>query len=105
MTRLWEADILHNRMWSLSNPRIQGAIICMVIAVVYVFIWPGRKDPEGFRQKPLWIQIVLRWFHSLTWVLIALATLIWSKVPAAAAFFVYLIFILTMARERNTFRR
>lgn len=92
-------------MWTLSNPRVQAAIICTVIAILYIFIWPGRKDPEGFRRKPLWTQIVLRWFHSLTWVLIALAILMWSKIPAAAAFLVYLLFIFTMARERNTSRR
>jgi hypothetical protein len=77
----------------------------MVIAAVYVYLWPGRKDPERVRQRPLWVQVVLRWFHSLTWVLIALACLLWSKVPAFAAFVVYLIFLLTMMGDRKAVDR
>jgi hypothetical protein len=89
-------------MWSLNNPRIQAAAICLLIALVYVFIWPGRKNPERTRQYPIWQRIVLRWFHSLTWVLIAVACVTWSKLPAAAAFVVYMVFLFATLRARNT---
>jgi hypothetical protein len=82
-------------MWSLAYPNVRGALICLVIAVVYVFLWPGRNDRERFRQLPLWRRIVLRWFHSLTWVLIAVACLYWSKLTAILAAVVYVIFLVT----------
>ena len=90
-------------MWSLANPQVRAALICVVIAVVYIFIWPARKDPERFSQLPLWRRIVPRWFHSLTWLLIALACLLWSKLTAIAACAVYLLFVWT-ARERSLTR-
>ena len=86
-------------MWSLANPQVRGALICLVIAVVYVFLWPGRNDPERMRQLPLWRRIVVRWFHSLTWALVAVACLLWSKLTAIAACLVYLVFMVT-ARMR-----
>jgi hypothetical protein len=80
---------------------MQGALVALVIALVYVFIWPGRRHPENMRRFPLWQRLVLRWFHSLTWILIAVACLIWSKFVAAAAGVVYLIFLFTSLRVRN----
>jgi len=82
-------------MGSLANPQVRGALICLVIAVVYIFLWPGRNDRERFRQLPLWRRIVLRWFHSLTWVLIGVACLLWSKLTAIAACIVYVVFLVT----------
>ena len=82
-------------MWSLTNPQVRGALICLVIAVVYIFLWPGSNDRERFRQLPLWRRIVLRWFHSLTWVLIGVACLLWSKLTAIAACIVYVVFLVT----------
>jgi len=87
-------------MWSLAHPQVRGALVCLVIAVVYLFLWPGRNDGERFKQLPLWKRIVLRWFHSLTWVLIAVACLLWSKLAAIAAALAYLVFMVT-ARLRN----
>ena len=96
-----KASILRNLVWTLANPRLQAAVICLVIAVVYLFLWPGRKNPERVHQRPLWRRIVLRWFHSLTWILIALAVVLWSKVPAAVAAAVYIIFVSAINHERN----
>jgi hypothetical protein len=82
-------------MWSLANPQVRGALVCLVVAVVYIFLWPGRNDREHFHQLPLWRRIVLRWFHSLTWLLIAVACLLWSKLTAIIACIVYLVFMVT----------
>jgi hypothetical protein len=87
-------------MWSLANSQVRGALICLVIAVVYAFLWPGRKNPEYLQLLPLWRRVVVRWFHSLTWVLVAVACLIWSKLTAIAACLVYLVFLVT-ARMRT----
>ena len=84
---------------------MQAAIACLFIALVYVFIWPGRKSPEIMQRFSVWQRIVLRWFHSLTWILIAVACVMWSKIPAAVAFVVYVIFIVTSLRVRNAGER
>ena len=47
-----------------------------VIALVYVFV-PASGDAEGAR----WF--VLRWFHTIAWVFLALAALARSKVTGA----------------------
>ena len=83
-------------MWSLANPQVRGALVCLLVAVVYLFLWPGRNEREQFRQFPLWRRIVLRWFHSLTWLLIAVACLLWSKLTAIAAAVVYVVFLVTV---------
>jgi len=90
-------------MWTLANPRLQAAIVCLVIAIVYVFIWPGRKDPD--RQRPIWRKLVLRWFHSFTWILIGAACLLWSKTWALAALIVYAIFMLATLSDRKAANR
>ena len=74
--------------------RIMGIIICLIVASAYSFVWPGWKDPERVRHRPLWSKIILRWFHSLTWLLLAAACYLWSTLPAALAGGVYLVFIL-----------
>jgi hypothetical protein len=90
-------------MWSIHNPQVQAAIICLIVATVYLFMWPGRKNPNP--QWSVWTRLVLRWFHSLTWILIAAACLLWSKIPAIAAFCVYLIFLITTMRVRKAANR
>ena len=88
-------------MWMLANSRVQAAVVCLVIALVYALVWPGRNDPERVQRRTLWARVVLRWFHSLTWVLIALACLFWNRVAAVAALVVYLIFLVALNRDRR----
>jgi hypothetical protein len=69
-----------------------------VIAVVYALL-PAAPDADGLR----WL--VLRWFHTLAWALLALAALARSKIAgvssdlaaplAAGGGLVYVIFMLT----------
>lgn len=89
-------------MWTLANPRLQAAFFCLLIALVYTFFWPGRRNPERARQRPLGLRIILRWFHPLTWILIGVAVLYWSRVAAAAAIVAYLVFTVTMSRDRRS---
>jgi hypothetical protein len=87
------------------NMRILGIVICLVLAGAYYFVWPGWKDPGRVRHRPVWSNIVLRWFHSLTWVLLAAACFLRSTLPAALAGGVYLIFLVALASERRTAKK
>ena len=77
----------------------------LTVAIAYCFVWPGWKDAERVRRRPLWSKIILRWFHSLTWALLAAACFLRAKLPAALAAIVYLTFILTMAHEHLSAKR
>lgn len=83
---------------------ILGVIVCLVVATAYCFVWPGRNDPKRVQERPLWANLILRWFHSLAWVLLAMACYLRSSLPAALAGGVYLIFLLTLAYERKLAR-
>ncbi len=86
------------------NLRFWGALICMVLAVVYFFLWPGRKSQGVARHSPWFTYMILRWFHSLARVLLAASCLISAKFPAAVAAIVYLAFIITTWREHRATR-
>jgi hypothetical protein len=84
--------------------RIAGIIISLIVATVYYVVWPGWKEPELVKQRSLAPRIILRWFHSLSWVLLAAACFLSDKLPAAFAGGVYLIFLLALAQERISVR-
>ena len=51
-------------------PPLVWASGCAVLAVIYYFVWPRRRAvglKRGLRY------VVLRWFHSLVWVLLGLS--------------------------------
>ena len=102
MTLALKPSILRNLVWSLADPRIRAAVVCLAIAAVYLFVWPGRSNPERVALRPLWRRIVLRWFHSLFWVVAAVACVLWSKVAVVAALAVYLIFLIALMLERRS---
>lgn len=84
--------------------RILCIVIAAIVAILYYVVWPGWKDPECVKQRTLWSKIILRWFHSFTWVLLAAACFLEARLPAIAAGVVYLIFILTFAYGRSSAR-
>lgn len=47
------------------------ATISAVIAVVYYFVWP--RPVNNINSRPLWRHIIIRWFHSLTWLFITIS--------------------------------
>lgn len=51
--------------------------VCIGVAVVYGFVWP-RPRP-GQPDRPAWLKIVLRWFHSGVWLLLAAAAFLWGQ--------------------------
>ena len=97
-------DIPAIGLWISTNMRIIGVVICLIVAGAYYFVWPGWKDPDRVRRRPVWSQVILRWFHSLTWVLLAAACCLGATFPAVLAGGVYLVFILTLVYERKIAR-
>ncbi|MGA0555265.1 hypothetical protein ACO2Q8_01330 [Larkinella sp. VNQ87] len=52
------------------------ALLCALVAIAYgiFIIHPGKG--YAWAAQPFWKYLVLRWFHSLVWVFLALACLI-----------------------------
>jgi hypothetical protein len=56
----------------LGLPLPLWGVICLLIAVVWVFVWPqDRAYPE---QKVRYF--IIRWFHALVWLFLAMAAFI-----------------------------
>ncbi|MBG0814554.1 hypothetical protein [Planomonospora sp. ID82291] len=73
--------------------QVWGAL-CLVLAVVWFFVWPQR-DVEGLHY------LVLRWGHALVWLLLALAAFLApatpsARFPAVAAGLVYAAFLVAL---------
>lgn len=56
--------------------------VCLAFAALYFFAWPR---PRGGAPRPAWAAFVLRWFHSLVWVSLAVTCFIWNPVGARPA--------------------
>jgi hypothetical protein len=83
--------------------------LCLAVAALYWVAWP-KPHPERREPRPAWAGVVLRWFHSLVWVLLALACALWGfQFPAPAswlgrfALLIYLVFlgVAVWDRRRN----
>jgi len=89
-------DPFAERIFGIPWLALAGAAV--VIAVVYAFV-PTVGDATGAR----WF--VLRWFHTLAWIFLALAALVrakvsgapveWSAPLGATGGLVYVVFMLT----------
>jgi len=83
-------------------------VVCLLVAGIYVVVFPSRKDLSGNSSK--WRYFVLRWFHSLVWLLLAVSFFMWgdlipggdlsASISALIALMVYLIFISTFVITR-----
>lgn len=77
-------------------------LLCLALTVVWVFVWP--RDRAG--QPGTARYVIVRWFHALTWLLLALAAFIGAfdllggaglaKPVALLSLAVYLIFMGTL---------
>lgn len=56
----------------LGVPTVLWGVLCLVLAVVWVVIWPSDLpvSPTGVRY------LIVRWFHSLVWLLLAVAAFV-----------------------------
>jgi hypothetical protein len=49
----------------LNIPYFAWTAIALVIAGIFVYIWPHKAVTTGFRY------LIVRWGHALTWLLLA----------------------------------
>ena len=61
----------------LGLPFYIWGFICAGVALIYFFVWPKQK-PDAPVPRPAGRQFVLRWFHSLVWVFLAVAFFMWA---------------------------
>lgn len=86
----------------LGVPYTVWGVLCLILAAVWAFAYPrNRVTPEyGLRF------IILRWFHALAWLLLALGAFlasIGSDAGSSIAFLalpVYLLFMLTFVTSK-----
>ena len=84
------------------------------IAIVYAVVWPGWKEGKGEStgpDRPLASYIILRWFHSLAWILIALSLFVRASslsagtrspnILALSGLAVYVVYIAAFLRGRH----
>ncbi|QQS26944.1 hypothetical protein IPM44_04515 [bacterium] len=76
-----------------------GAVVALVIMVVYIFILPkGADSATGFQK------VILTYTHSICWFLLGIASFLWSskhknnwpQYLAYTALGIYFIFIITL---------
>jgi hypothetical protein len=53
----------------LGLPNLLWAGVCLIVAGVFVIVWPKKKVTSEISPVRY---VVLRWFHSLAWFLLAL---------------------------------
>mgnify|MGYP005852729671 CR=1 FL=1 len=80
-------------------------LLCYVIAAVWIFVWP--KPKAGEPPRSFGRHFILRWFHSLAWVLLAVFFITFARFPFVAGIFgvlalvVYLIFVATFLQKQT----
>jgi hypothetical protein len=82
------------------------AVLCLALAVMYFSFWP-RPPRTATTPRTAWQQLVLRWFHTLVWLLLALAALALKYVGVTVAQVLgllglvsYFIFMAVFVREK-----
>ena len=80
---------------------------CLVIAVVYYQIWP-MPNPKRLEPRTTWQHMVLRYFHSLVWVLLAAGCFLGGfgysmvgLVLASLAIPTYIVFLVVLLQDRQ----
>lgn len=89
-------------LWGL--PMYLFGFFCLILALIYAVQWPKAMG----RERPLITHLIIRWGHSLVWLLLAAACFLWyvgsnplGNQLAANAMIVYVIFIIVMLRDRR----
>lgn len=55
----------------LGIPWAVWAVGCLVLAGVYVFVWPRPRTEAEAAARPVWRHVVLRWLHPGVWLVLA----------------------------------
>jgi hypothetical protein len=96
--------MLESKLWGV--PHIIWGGVCLVLTIIWVVVWPSDKVIPSDVLRFL----ILRWFHALTWLLLALAAFIAAfklfggggaaRFVAFLSLPVYLIFLITFITSR-----
>lgn len=89
----------------LGLPLVVWGSLCLALTTVWVFVWPKQhRALTGVRF------IIVRWFHALTWLLLASAAFVagfdilsgvsLAKPIALLSLLVYLVFMGTLATSK-----
>lgn len=89
----------------LGVPLYFWGVICLAVATVWIFVWPNRAAARaGLRF------FILRWFHTLVWLLLALAAFMagfnilggvgTAQPVALLSLLVYLVFMFAVVTSR-----
>ena len=91
----------------LGLPLFVWALLCLALAGVWVVFWPSER---AVGASPL-RHVILRWFHALTWLLLAAAAFIAgldaganarvARTVALSSLVVYLIFMGTFLMSKR----
>jgi hypothetical protein len=94
----------------LGLPWFVWGLLSLVVAAVYAAAWPRRKSAGILPARPVWRHVVLRWFHPLVWVQLAVSCFVrpsqafggsaTANVLALLALATYAIFVGTLLFER-----
>jgi hypothetical protein len=74
--------------------RIVPAIVCLCVAAIFLR-WYARPASATPRQ-----QFILRWFHGVTWIALAVAAIARQPMFALAALAFYAVFLATLLRTK-----
>jgi len=87
-------------------PLILWGVLCIVLTIVWVSVWPSEKVAATNEVR----YFILRWFHALTWLLLAVAAFLtafnWlggaatARMVALLSLIAYLIFMGTFVTAR-----
>jgi small-conductance mechanosensitive channel len=91
----------------LGFPLQTWGLLCLAVAVAYYFKWPKPKPDRTGPPRTALVHYILRLFHSLVWLLLALACFVWASGPSAAAdvlaltaLIIYGVFLATLISDR-----
>lgn len=96
--------MLESKLWGVPNLVWGG--ICLVLTIVWIIVWPSDKVIPDQAMR----FFILRWFHALTWLLLAVAAFIaafklfggegTARFVAFLSLPVYLIFLITFVTSK-----
>jgi hypothetical protein len=91
----------------LGVPLLFWGLGCLLMAALWSVVWPARRVTRGGAAG----YVVLRWFHALTWLLLAMAAFAGSLDPpvstglvrflALLALMVYTVFVVALLRSKT----
>lgn len=91
----------------LGIPLVFWATACLILALVWLIFWPSDKAVAVTGMR--WL--ILRWFHALVWLLVAIAALLAAfniaggvasaRIVALLALLTYLVFLFTLTTTRS----